>query len=87
MFKRLRTFGLVSLVAVPAFYWDVQTEANAQRQSVGEMRRNMQRRAEENRAFHRRNAPLYQQWREQSARQDAEARRRGPSRGGSGVSR
>lgn len=86
--RHLRTVALATTPAVPAPYIDAwQHEAVAQRQGIGEMRRNMQRRAEENPEFHSRREPLYRQWRLERARENAESRDRQPTRGGSGKMR
>ena len=81
----LRAVALATTPAVPALYIDAwQHEAVARRQGIGEMRRNMQRRAEENPEFHSRREPLYRQWRVERARANAESRDWQPTRGGSG---
>ena len=88
MFSKIaRVTFLSAAIGLPTIWIDaVQTEAHAQRQSIGEMRRNMQRRAEENRAFHRRNESQYQQWR--SSRPPVSFDRRSqPHRGAPGKSR
>lgn len=74
--RRLRITGLASLVAITTLYLDARmSDANAQRQSVGEMRRYMQKKAEENREFHRRNSAERQRMWERANRADEERRR------------